>query len=58
MAVQCCVCNRTKQENGWLIVPTTEGVLISHGYCPHCFKKSMRELEHTSNVKMRANSAV
>lgn len=45
VTVQCCMCNRTKIENGWLMQPTEDGHMVSHGYCPECFEKSMREIE-------------
>jgi hypothetical protein len=41
----CCVCHKTKSLNGWLDIFVQQYKSLSHGYCPECFAKTMRELE-------------
>lgn len=41
----CCVCHRTKSLHGWLDVFIQQYKSLSHGYCPECFEKTMRNLK-------------
>lgn len=46
MVVQCCVCHRVRQSEGWVEVtpPCGHTEHVSHGYCPHCAERAMEEI--------------
>ncbi len=44
----CCICGRVRdEENRWMDLPqymmVHMGILLSHTYCPQCFKKEMEK---------------
>ncbi len=45
MVTVCCICRRTKSEKGWINQLHSEHVELSHGYCPKCYLKTIREIE-------------
>jgi len=55
MKTICCVCLKTKGEDGWerLVVESLNEV--SHGYCPMCYWKAMRRIEE-ANHKLTVSS--
>ncbi|MFZ5774988.1 MAG: hypothetical protein ACOY3Z_05845 [Thermodesulfobacteriota bacterium] len=44
MQVVCCVCQKTKQPNGWKKIAPAPGEEVSHGYCPQCYGEFMRQV--------------
>ena len=44
MKTVCCICHKTKRGNAW-IKGKTNGEKLSHGYCPSCFKKAMKNFQ-------------
>jgi hypothetical protein len=49
----CCVCHKTKNLDGWLDQFIHQYKSLSHGYCPECFEKTMKQLQR----KNRENQA-
>lgn len=47
----CCVCHKTKSLNGWLEDFIQQYKSLSHGYCPECFEKTMRELDRKNSTR-------
>ena len=41
----CCVCHKTKNLDGWLDQFIHQYKSLSHGYCPECFEKTMKQLQ-------------
>lgn len=48
MQMVCCLCKRTKDEDGWVEKIVSYSKKLSHGYCPECFQKTMTQLK--SNI--------
>ena len=44
MVTICCVCQKTKTEDGWINQPQPLHELPSHGYCPICAQKALEEI--------------
>jgi len=44
MRTICCVCQRVKGEDGWVLVAGLVASRLSHGYCPECYEKAMDAL--------------
>lgn len=44
MQVVCCVCQRTKQHNGWKKITVAPEEDVSHGYCPQCYQQFMQQV--------------
>lgn len=44
MVTICCVCQKTKTEGGWILQSLPKEAVPSHGYCPECAEKAMREI--------------
>ena len=44
MQVVCCVCQRTKQHNGWEKITVSPETELSHGYCPQCYREFMQQV--------------
>ena len=44
MQIICCVCNKTKNHNGWEKQAAWSGVQLSHGYCPQCYQQMMKKV--------------
>jgi len=46
METVCCVCHRVKRRYGWVKGgKAEEGVKLSHGYCPRCFRRTMQKVQ-------------
>ncbi|MCK5341385.1 MAG: hypothetical protein KAJ60_09940, partial [Desulfobulbaceae bacterium] len=45
MKTVCCVCQKTKYRNRWVKEMHLD-LKTSHGYCPQCFNKTMKEIDH------------
>lgn len=41
MRTICCVCQRVKEEHGWVRIAGLVASRLSHGYCPECYAKAM-----------------
>ena len=46
MQTICCVCQKTKNHNGWAKQAARSGAQFSHGYCPQCYKQMMERVEN------------
>lgn len=48
--MKCCVCQRIKTDRGWdyQFVPIDENTIVSHGYCPVCYRKALTEIDATT----------
>ena len=52
MTTVCCICFKTKNNNAWQFQPNNRSIapyddeLISHGYCPDCYKKQLKVFTH------------
>lgn len=44
MLTICCICNKTKHNSDWVDEPLPEDTILSHGYCPQCYLKQMKEI--------------
>ena len=44
MITICCVCRRTKSQQGWIEQFHSEHVELSHGYCPRCYLQTIKKL--------------
>jgi hypothetical protein len=48
MVVECCVCKRRRQGDHWVAYQQNSALdaktLVSHGYCPECAAKAVREI--------------
>ena len=53
----CCVCHKTKSLDGWLNTFINRYKTLSHGYCPECFEKTMRELDIKNTDKQELQGA-
>lgn len=56
MTAQCCICKRTREEQGtWTSSPPQESNTVSHTYCPSCLAESMvsitRELAQANRAR-------
>lgn len=50
MKTVCCVCHKTKSQNGWGWVKQSisQTRKLSHGYCPDCYRQTLQKIEGTS----------
>ncbi|MFM1921502.1 MAG: hypothetical protein RLZZ303_3136 [Candidatus Hydrogenedentota bacterium] len=62
MKVQCCVCNKVRDQDQWLPPQpeTAPAESVSHGYCPQCLEQAHREIRALryglpANAKLVAN---
>lgn len=44
MVTVCCVCNKSKTNDGWINTNIEESETLSHGYCPHCANQVRKEI--------------
>lgn len=44
MEVICCVCQKTKKQNGWVKRRINLSKKLSHGYCPQCYLDFMQRV--------------
>ncbi len=45
MITACCACQKMKNNGIWLKTPSPVSKIVSHGYCPDCFKKLQLQLD-------------
>lgn len=45
MITVCCVCRRTKFQEGWRAARIPQGAILSHGYCRECGERLMSQIE-------------
>lgn len=45
MQTICCLCHKTKHRNGWVKKLVPHSRKLSHGYCPRCFRKILKQIE-------------
>lgn len=45
MQVICCVCQKTKNQNGWGKKMDGAGAKVSHGYCPRCLSDLLSRVD-------------
>ena len=50
----CCVCHKTKNLDGWLDQFIHQYKSLSHGYCPECFEKTMKQLQRRNKENQPA----
>jgi hypothetical protein len=41
---QCCKCRRFKIRGLWMYFPLSHGLRVSHGYCPNCKDKVLKQI--------------
>lgn len=58
MTIQCCVCKKVKEGEGWKLEGLVGRPDASHTYCPHCFKNAMTALRAEQRRKRLAQSVV
>lgn len=45
MVTVCCICQKTKTEQGWIALRHAQEEMLSHGYCPACAERVLEELK-------------
>lgn len=58
MTTVCCICNKTKKENSWEMMPIPYDRLVSHGYCPGCFDVVNKEIFNRVFLKPMNNKEI
>lgn len=59
MKMICCVCHKTKSQKGWDWVKQSISQTrnLSHGYCPDCYRKTIRRIESNNFQEKFKSSA-
>ncbi len=47
----CCVCLKIKNKSGWEKAGVPQGIRLSHGYCPKCYREVVDNLPIDSFVE-------
>lgn len=45
MTIICCVCHKSKDRKGWSDHSQHRDTMISHGYCPECYRQAIEKIE-------------
>ncbi len=53
MVTVCCVCQKTKTDDGWIHRRHAHEELLSHGYCPVCAERVLEELRECRQMLAR-----
>ena len=46
----CCMCKKTEDSHGWEEQEPDRDSLVSHGYCPECFRQTMQRLSRMAKL--------
>ncbi len=57
MRTVCCVCRRVQCKGDWLEQMLESEVLVSHGFCPECFDKTMAQFSLAWSTERAAQPA-
>lgn len=59
MIVQCCVCEKVREDGRWFVLATPvdhHETLVSHGYCPECADEAFGELYRRAMARSEVSS--
>ncbi len=57
MTIQCCVCEKVKDDNRWIHRQIDHPKEVSHTYCPHCLEQSLGIMRKELTIR-RQSAAV
>ncbi len=57
MTIQCCVCEKVKDDSRWIHRKIDSPKDVSHTYCPHCLEQSLGAMRKELTVR-RQSAAV